>query len=152
MLYRYSLFTLVLVLSSCAGMEESYRNEVCHREKGYEQGMNDGLEGKPMNSGFASVCDPDTRREVSRGYREGYEAALKSSESGGDNIVVKVPGIDIRVGQGKEKSWVCEVSAFGTTFSGFGPTRGQAAQDARNKCSGNHNAMHCADTECRQDK
>lgn len=127
---------------------------MCNRDKGYEQGMNDGMEGKPMNSGFASVCDPDTRREVSRGYREGYEAATKQNNDGedGDHIVVKVPGMDIRVGQGKQKSWVCEVQAFGTTYSGFGPTRGQAAQDARNKCSGAHNSMHCANTSCHQDK
>jgi hypothetical protein len=144
-----------LMLFSCAGMDmgamqEQFKNENCNQEKGYEHGRNDASEGKAMDSGWAGVCNPQDRKAVMKGYREGYEAQDKAED--GDGVVVKAPGIDIRVGNGqREKSWVCEINVFGDTFSGFGPTKGRAAEEARSKCTAKNNAVHCTPS-CRIDR
>ncbi|MGZ3695807.1 MAG: hypothetical protein ACXWQO_17045 [Bdellovibrionota bacterium] len=147
----------LFLLFSCsgidmAGMQQQYKEATCNREKGYEHGNNDAQEGKPMDSSFAGMCDFQDRKEVMAGYREGYEAVSKAEDANGDGVIVKAPGIDIRVGNGqREKAWVCEISVFGDTFSGFGPTRGRAADEARTKCTAKNNAVHCTPT-CRIDR
>lgn len=146
----------LLLLTSCstmdmAAMQQQYKQEVCNREKGFEMGRNDAEEGKRMDSSFAGVCDPQDRRDAMAGYREGFESI--SNQQGGDGVVVKVPGIDIRVGNGQQqKSWACEISVFGDTFSGFADSRGRASAEAREKCSAKHNSIHCQHVECRVDR
>lgn len=133
-------------------MEEQYRAEVCHREAGFERGTNDAQDGKPMNSGFASACDSNTRREVMQGYREGYEQASNRISAGEDGIVVKMPGVDIRMGSKGSKSWSCEVKPFTKTYRGYGTSRAQAASDARRLCEEENHSMHCDRSDCREER
>jgi len=151
MLSRALLALSFFTLASCAGMEESYRMQVCHRDFGYEQGVNDGRAGRPMNSAFAGNCDPRTRDQVSTAYREGYDSTRRgnSLDDNDDSFRMRGGGFDIRVpGRPNAKKWVCEVDAFGHTYSGFGPSRGEAAQNAREKCEVDNNAMHCSKIDC----
>lgn len=149
---RSLLLLPLLLLSSCAAMEEQYRAQTCHREVGYEKGTNDAQEGKPMDSSFASGCDPTSRREVMQGYREGYEQASNVLSADEDGIRVKVPGIDIRMGSRDSKSWSCEVKPFGKGFRGLGASRAQASADARKLCEEEHHAMHCDKVACKQER
>lgn len=153
---RLALVTLCsLTLASCAGMEEAYRQQTCRREVGFEKGTNDGQAGKPMDSSFANGCDSSSRREVMQGYREGYEAARNqaSLEADDDGFRMRGGGLDIRLGgKKKDNRWVCEVEAFGQTFAGFGASRGQAAQNARDKCERKHHGMHCEQMECEESR
>lgn len=139
-----------LTLASCAGLEQAHRDQVCHRDFGYEQGVNDGRSGKPMNSSFAGACDPQTRQEVSQAYREGYESSRRGNNLDDDGgFRMRGGGFDIRLpGKPNHKKWVCEVEASGHTYSGFGASRGEAAQSARDKCETDNHAMHCSKIEC----
>lgn len=149
----------VLLLGACADMQQAYQNETCHREVGYERGVNDGNAGRPMDSSFASGCDSSSRFEVMNGYREGYESTRRgaSFEAGAGGVKVSIPGVDIRVDGGGttgtisgKPRWVCEVNIFGRTYTGLGATKGMAQASARQSCQTRHNEMHCTDTECRE--
>lgn len=149
-----SLFLLPLIsLASCAAMVEEHRAQVCNREYAYEQGVNDSQDGKPMDSGFASLCDSN-KREVMQGYREGYEFAANQSviEASDDGIRIKGAGIDIRMGNKGAKDWSCELNIFGQTFRGLGSSRAEAAQDVRNACEQKHNAVHCGHADCKRER
>lgn len=152
MLKLWPLSLACLFLASCAGMEESYRMQVCHRDFGYEQGVNDGRAGRPMNSAFAGNCDPRTRDQVSQAYRQGYESARPGNgldDNDDDGFRMRGGGFDIRVpGRPNNKKWVCEAQAFGHTYSGFGASRGEASQKAREKCEVDNHAMHCSNIDC----
>jgi hypothetical protein len=72
---------VVMVLAaSCAGLTNSIREQNCDEDHGFETGMNDAREGKPMNSGFAQICDERDAERVRRGYRAGFEAGLASQK------------------------------------------------------------------------
>ncbi|RZA06641.1 MAG: hypothetical protein EOP11_09780 [Proteobacteria bacterium] len=140
-----------LTFTSCAAMDQMQRDQSCTSSIGYESGVNDGRAHRPMNSNFASVCDPQTRDEVTDSYRRGYESVRPGNnfDDNGDGFRMRGGGFDIRLpGKPNHKKWVCEVEAFGQTFSGFGASRGEAAQNARDKCEGQNNAMHCSKVEC----
>lgn len=151
MLSRVLIALATLTLASCASLEQMQRDQACHRDFGYEQGVNDGRAHRPMNSAFASVCDSQTREEVTNAYRRGYESVRPGNgfDDNDDSFRMRGGGFDIRVpGRPNPKKWVCEVSAFGRTFSGFGASRGEAAQNARDNCENVNNGMHCSNVEC----
>jgi hypothetical protein len=150
MLRFVSLLALAFALSSCAAMEQQMRDTSCNREYGYEQGANDANAGNGMNSSFASVCDPQTKREVMKAYREGYEATANRSTLDVSNggVRLKGPGININVGNRASKNWVCEIDVFGKSYSGFGATRNEAVQEVRNRCGSDVNSVHCHGESC----
>lgn len=154
---RSLLVLLPLVLTGftgCAAMEEQHRAQVCNREFGYEKGSNDAEEGQPMSSSFAAVCDPETKREVMQGYREGYEKTKNEStiEIGKGGVRVKGGGININLGDKSSKSWSCEINIFGDHFTGFGVSRAQAAADVRRLCEAKHNGIHCGNPNCEKER
>jgi hypothetical protein len=149
---RHLLLCPAFLLASCAAMQEDYRARTCHREIGYERGNNDAMEGRAMDSSFATACDPDSQKLVMQGYRDGYEAARNQAtlEANAGGIRVKVPGVDIRMGQ--PSSWVCRLQPFTQKFSGYGTSRAQAASDARRLCEQEHHAIHCERPDCREER
>jgi hypothetical protein len=138
-------------------MREEYKARVCSREAAYEQGMNDGREEKPKNSGFSSVCDPQDRKGVAQGYREGYEAAVKAANQPGvkidaGGVRVKAPGVDITIPNHGSHQWVCRKRIFGDTFTAYGATRGDASGAVREKCEKKNHPMHCDDPDCEENR
>lgn len=57
---------------SCAAMMESWRKTYCNYDGAFKAGMNDARSGKDMNMSFSGPCNPQSRPDVERGYREGY--------------------------------------------------------------------------------
>jgi len=149
---RFFFLLPLFLLSACAAMEEQFQAQYCHREGGYEKGVNDAQEGNPMNSGFASQCNPETRKEVMQAYREGYEKATNQISADEDGIVVKMPGVDIRMGNKNNKSWACKIDIFGKNYKGYGTSRAQAASDTRRLCEEDNNAVHCNSMQCKQER
>jgi hypothetical protein len=155
-MHRLSLLALVLAplfLPACAAMEEmerEHREQTCQREVGYERGMNDGREGKRMDSQFASVCDPESRREVMTGYRQGYETARRELADEREGVVVQTPGFQLRMKGKLDRRWACETAAFGHSYNGVGNSRAEAAAEARRQCERHNHAMHCEREECRE--
>lgn len=148
------LLVLSFTLCACAAMEEEYRAQMCNREAAYEKGVNDANEQKPMDSRFASMCAPDLQRGIRQSYQEGFEKTQNQAiiEGGEDGIRVKIPGMDIRMGNKGGKGWVCEVKPFTEKFTGFGVTRARAALDAQKLCEQKHHSMHCDEPDCKEDR
>ncbi len=93
----FSLLTL-FSLSSCAFSPEEIRkmeaekcsSYTCTYEDGYTQGVNAGMEKKPMQShlDFCNQCDPASLQKLKAGYVAGYREGLQASEKN-VHIVVK---------------------------------------------------------------
>lgn len=140
---------------ACSHSKESFQQESCNREIGYEHGHNDGREKKPMDSTFFGPCTPEGRKEAMLGYREGYEAAQRQNDEKGINadesgIRVKVPGVNINLPNKAAKAWSCEVQdPGGQTYTGFGPTRSAAVRDARSACEKKQqSSASCTQVNC----
>lgn len=58
--------------------QADYRLHYCHYDGAYSMGVNDARDQRSMNPSVADLCDPDVRSDVLKGYREGYQEALKN--------------------------------------------------------------------------
>jgi hypothetical protein len=63
----------------CAGAMSSWREANCNYDGAYKAGMNAARGGEEMEQNFAGPCEPDTRPDAERGYREGYTEGVAST-------------------------------------------------------------------------
>jgi len=68
---------LVLLGSSCAATRASYRQRVCDGNAAYAAGVNDGVAGAPMDSGYGGGCEASELSPLRSAYRAGYLAGLE---------------------------------------------------------------------------
>jgi hypothetical protein len=150
------LFLIAAICAACASTEE-FQAKNCNREVGYERGVNDAQEKKPMDSSFAASCPEEMRKEAMLGYREGYEklraqageTGVKADETG---VRVKVPGVDINIPNKASRAWVCELETEGEMFTAFGATRREAARSTRSQCRQKLQAALCGPIQCEENK
>ncbi|HLE00549.1 MAG TPA: hypothetical protein VJB59_09830 [Bdellovibrionota bacterium] len=131
-------------------MMESYREQMCNEEAGYQQGMNDARDDKPMNMEFAGSCDSADQNKILHAYRTGYDSGLSS-------VSRQKPASIININLGttpgpEQRSYYCEVEAFASKFSAFGPTKLEATQNVQAQCTARYNEMHCSDVKCRHNR
>lgn len=137
----------VLNLAGCAGMQQAYRDQICHAEGGYERGMNDARTGEPMNQSFANACEGAGREAALKGYREGYTAGLASVQAEKPKTQINV---NIGGSPGNSKKFYCEVRAFTQKFSAWGATELEAKVEAQKRCMERYHEMHCGDVSCQR--
>jgi len=139
--------TLVVSLTNCASMMENYRAQTCNENAGYERGMNDAREDKPMNSQFAQPCGAEIQAVVMRGYRGGYSAGMSSKNPpapANSLININIGGASSDPSnQANPRAYFCSFEVFMTKFEEFGPTDLETRQSVVNKCTAQYASMHC---------
>jgi hypothetical protein len=142
-------FMVLSAFSSCAAMQQSYQDNYCNQSAGYERGVNDAREGRPMDSSFFMSCQPGSKEAAIAGYQNGYGAGIASIPPQPTQINVNVGGAPAWGPVGGERRAYCEIHAFTNTFSAWGPNELEAQVRAKEKCKQQYNEMHCGDIRCR---
>lgn len=148
-----------------------FDRDMCGEHLSYEQGYNDGIQGRPMNSRFAVKCREDLRAASAKAYRSGFDAGKKDRQEGkkstlesgehSGTINIDIGGILNRGGGApapasapapNPKAYYCEVSAFMDKFSDFGPTQMETHKKVQDACIAQHHEMHCRDVMCKRNE
>ncbi|MBL8785001.1 MAG: hypothetical protein JNJ59_08890 [Deltaproteobacteria bacterium] len=78
---RTHLLTLFLCAlpMGCAALAEQWRQEHCHFDGAYQDGVNDARLGRVMDADYyVDQCTADAAQAVRDGYRRGYETGLNA--------------------------------------------------------------------------
>ncbi len=129
-------------IAGCASIQKAYEEQVCNTNGGFQQGMNDARDGKPMDSSFGSGCE-NGREAALQGYREGYQSGLAHLQS------QRPTEINVNFGGAPRKKYFCEIHAFTQTYSAWGATELEAREEAKKQCTKHYNPMHCEDFTCK---
>lgn len=134
----------LLSVTGCASMMKTYKAQVCNSNGGYQQGMNDARDGKPMDQSFSQVCDEAQRTQAINGYHKGYKDGL-------DSVKKTAPSteINVNIGNNSAKRYYCEIHPFTTTISSWGSTELEARMKVKHKCMQTYNEMFCEDIACK---
>lgn len=138
-----------LIFASCAGLQEQAVKTYCNPEGGYQKGINDAREQKPMNNGFVQMCSDDVKGSVQTAYREGYTKGLELNKESTPQSVINV-NFGSGSGTTSSRAYFCEGHAFTQTFKSFGPTELEARENVKTQCQAQYHEMHCGNINCRR--
>jgi hypothetical protein len=144
------ILTLVLGVFIIAGCQsaEKFEAKTCHYDGAYQQGANDGKQSADLRGEeLAYKCPENTRADVRRGYREGYESFSKKNRSFVDILKDKV--------EGSGKPQTCKENKAGEEICGYGciETNGEVkcAKKSEHACMSSGGKIHCG-LNCRESR
>lgn len=129
----FGLVAAMTFFSGCAAMIK----QACSEEGAYSAGMNDGRGGERMNSGYNALCEEPDKARAASAYRTGYADGLKSMKEAQPQVVINVNQ------QSARKKWVCQISAWGQTFTASADRRDDAVKDVKGSCRQTSNSLVC---------
>lgn len=158
----------ILLFTACAHQYPDFPQEVpkpkevvvaCDTDSAYEVGMNDGMYRLPMNSSVFTKCDSTLQPKLRKSYKDGYHKGLEvkipektevpppAPHPGGVGYPPR-PGVNIHIGSGYSRAWMCELSPFVKNYKAFGATEQEAAYNVEKLCEKDNHSMHCDEPKC----
>ncbi len=133
-----SILITLLLLTSCAGVQQQWIADNCDVDSAYSQGVEHAENGEKHDTSSYSICKVKMRGKIKKSYSKGFSSVKNNPLS----LIKDVIGLN---------RYTCNVSPFVEKYTSSGRNLGKVKQNVREKCLAKHDKMHCTDIKCQKE-